>query len=97
MDFKQLQKKALELREKYAQLEKRKYGREWSREEIFLGLVGDIGELSQLIQSNEGIRDNIDKKKIGHELADCLWSILVLADKYGVDIEKELIELASND
>ena len=37
----------------------------------------------------EGIREgeNVDEK-IGHELADCLWCVLVLSEKYGVDVEK---------
>jgi NTP pyrophosphatase (non-canonical NTP hydrolase) len=26
---------------------------------------------------------------VGHELADCLWSVLVLARLYGVDLEGE--------
>jgi len=26
-------------------------------------------------------------EKFEHELSDCLWSIMILADKYGVDLE----------
>lgn len=77
----------------YEELELQKYGRNWSREEIALGFVGDVGKLMQLIQAKEGIRsiDNV-QDKLAHELSDCLWSIVVLADKYGIDIEKSFME-----
>lgn len=53
-----------------------------------LGFVGDVGDLAKLVTAKEGVRktDDVDQK-IQHELADCLWSILVLTDAYGVDIE----------
>ena len=43
----------------------------------------------KLIQAKEGIRsvDNVDEA-LAHELSDCLWSVIILADKYGVDLEK---------
>ena len=27
--------------------------------------------------------------RLGHELADCLWSVLVLADRCGIDLAAE--------
>ena len=92
MEFKQIIQRALEIREKYAELEKKKYGKEWSKEQIMEGFVGDIGDLAKLIMTKEGVRDieNVDKK-LAHELADCLWCVLVLADKYGIDIEKSFL------
>ena len=32
--------------------------------------------------------DDVDAK-LAHELSDCLWSVLVLADKYGIDLATE--------
>jgi len=93
MEFKQIIKRALEIRRKYSELEKGKYGKEWSKEQIMQGFVGDVGDLAKLIMAKEGIRDIKDAdKKLAHELSDCLWSVLVLADKYGVDIEKSFLE-----
>ncbi|SEI51902.1 nucleotide pyrophosphohydrolase [Frateuria terrea] len=90
MDFADLRKSALRLNELYEQLETKMYGRVWTTEELALGFVGDVGDLAKLIQANAGVR-NIDdcKAKLGHELSDCLWSILVLADKCGIDLEAE--------
>ena len=44
--------------------------------------------LMKLIQARNGIRAIPDAThKLGHELADCLWSVLVLAQTYGIDLE----------
>ncbi|GIK83934.1 MAG: hypothetical protein BroJett025_05560 [Patescibacteria group bacterium] len=87
MTFQQIIQKALEVREKYSQLEKEKYGREWNVQELMSGFVGDVGDLSKLLQAKNGIRqiENVDEK-LKHELADCLWSIIVLADKFDIDL-----------
>ena len=92
MKFSELEHSALQLNELYEQLEVKKYGRIWTTEELALGFVGDIGDLAKLIQANAGVRDIDDcKAKLGHELSDCLWSILVLANKCGIDLEAEFI------
>jgi len=90
MNFTDLEKSALRLNELYEQLEMKMYGRVWTTEELALGFVGDVGDLAKLIQANAGVRKIDDcKAKLGHELADCLWSIIVLADKCGIDLEAE--------
>lgn len=90
MNFTDLEKSALRLNELYEQLEMRMYGRVWTTEELALGFMGDVGDLAKLIQANAGVREIDDcKAKLGHELADCLWSILVLANKCGIDLEAE--------
>jgi len=93
MKFTDLEKSALQLNELYELLEIKKYGRVWTTEELALGFVGDVGDLAKLIQANAGIR-NIDdcRAKLGHELSDCLWSIIVLANKCGIDLEAEFVK-----
>lgn len=90
MRFRELEDSALKLNELYEKLEIKRYGRAWTTEELALGFVGDVGDLAKLIQANAGIR-NIDnfKSKLGHELSDCLWSIIVLANRCGIDLEAE--------
>lgn len=43
--------------------------------------------------AKDGLRhiDNVDEK-LAHELADCLWSVLVIADKYNVDIKEAFLK-----
>jgi NTP pyrophosphatase (non-canonical NTP hydrolase) len=92
MKFSEFEKSALQPNELYEQLEIKRYGRVWTTEELTLGFVGDVGDLAKLIQANGGVR-NIDdcKAKLGHELSDCLWSIIVLANKCGIDLEAEFV------
>ena len=69
-------------------------GRPWSAEEVALGFVGDVGDLMKLVQAAEGVRTIPDARaKLGHELADCLWSVMVLARLYDVDLEANFLSL----
>jgi NTP pyrophosphatase (non-canonical NTP hydrolase) len=93
MNFDDLEKSALALNELYEQLEAKKYGRVWTTEELALGFVGDVGDLAKLIQAHAGVRSIDDRQsKLGHELSDCLWSIIVLANKCGIDLEAEFVK-----
>lgn len=90
MKFADLESAALRLNALYEQLEIKRYGRVWSTQELALGFVGDVGDLAKLIQAHAGVRTIDDcQAKLAHELSDCLWSILVLANKCGVDLENE--------
>lgn len=90
MHFSDLEKAALQLNALYEALETKRWGRIWTTQELALGFVGDVGDLAKLIQAHAGVRDIDDcKAKLGHELSDCLWSIIVLADKCGIDLQAE--------
>ena len=93
MDFKQLSDKAHQVREKYNILNEKNVGHQWSNRELMEGFVGDVGDLMKLVMAKEGSRhiDDVDNK-LSHELADCLWCVLVLARRYGIDIETEFME-----
>lgn len=57
------------------------------------GFVGDVGDLSKIIMAKHGLRDMEDiDTKLAHELSDCLWSVLVLADRYGIDLENQFMK-----
>jgi NTP pyrophosphatase (non-canonical NTP hydrolase) len=93
MKFSDLETSALRLNDLYEQLEVKRWGRAWTTQELALGFMGDVGDLAKLIQANAGIRDIDDcKAKLGHELSDCLWSILVLANKCGIDLQTEFVK-----
>jgi NTP pyrophosphatase (non-canonical NTP hydrolase) len=86
MEFQTLIKRAIEIRKLYAELERRRHQRAWTDEELALGFVGDV---VKLVQAKNGVRNIPDvDEKLAHELADCLWSVIVLADAYGVDLER---------
>ncbi len=90
MTMDDLKRRALEIRSLFKNHEEKKHGRTWTREEVMLGLVGDIGDLAKLVMAKQGMRDIPDhNEKLKHELSDCLWSLLVLAEEYEIDLEKE--------
>lgn len=83
-----LQQRALEVRSRFAQCERAKYGREWTTRDILDGLVVDVGDLVRVVMAKEGLRDLPDvDERLAHELADVLWCVLVLADRLGVDLD----------
>ena len=89
MEFQKLIGRAIAVRKQYSEKEQALYGSSWTSEEIALGFVGDVGDLVKLIVAENGKR-NIpnSKEKLEHELSDCLWSIIVLAELHGISLEK---------
>jgi NTP pyrophosphatase (non-canonical NTP hydrolase) len=93
MELSLLSDRALQIHQLYAESARRGGGRPWSREEVMQGFVGDVGDLMKLVQAKAGIRrgpDDLDAR-LAHELSDCLWSVLVLARLYGVDLGPEFL------
>jgi len=92
-DITELQKRALKVRELYTQLNHKDGHESWGGKEYAMGFVGDVGDLLKLVMAKEKLRDTPDvDAELAHELADCLWCVFVLADHYGVNIEKEFIK-----
>ncbi|MFD4949127.1 nucleotide pyrophosphohydrolase [Streptomyces sp. NPDC058239] len=87
MDLNELQRRALHIHDLYDELNLRERGRTWTREEFMLGFVGDVGDLAKIVMAQEGARDMPGgRPALEHELADCLWSVLILAHRYDVDL-----------
>lgn len=85
--------RAKEIRQLYAALEAKRHGRSWSLEELALGFVGDVGDLAKLVQAASGVRQIADwRPRLAHEVADCLWSVLVIADALEIDVERAFRE-----
>lgn len=89
MDLAALSHRALEIRDLFAERERSRSGRPWNNAQLAQGFVVDVGDLMRLVMAKEGVRKvdgNVDAQ-LAHELADCLWSVLVLAQAYGIDLE----------
>jgi NTP pyrophosphatase (non-canonical NTP hydrolase) len=88
MEFRELIDRAVNVRKLYTELEVQSFGRSWTSEEIAMGFVGDVGDLMKLVMARNGIRQIPDtQERLAHELADCLWAIIVLANAYEIDLE----------
>ncbi len=90
MNLDELQKRAVEIANKYDSLNIQQRGVTWNEQQLMAGFVGDVGDLSKIIMAKHGLRamEDVDEK-LSHELSDCLWSVLVLAGKYNIDLTKE--------
>lgn len=90
-DFKDLQKRAYEIRKMYNKLNMEHGHQAWDGKAYAMGLVGDTGDLLKLVMAKENLRnlrgvDDVDAA-LQHELADCLWSLCVIASNYNLDLE----------
>ena len=93
MDFKLLINEALKIKAAYEIKNQSAGHKPWAAAEYMQGFVGDVGDLSKLVMAKNNFRHKEDvDTKIAHELADCLWSIIVLADQLNVDLENEFLK-----
>ena len=97
MDLASLQARAVVISELYDRHNMNAGRRAWTTGDLALGFVGDVGDLAKLVMAVDGRREMRDAStRLGHELADCLWSVLVLADRYGVDLGAEFTRMTDD-
>jgi NTP pyrophosphatase (non-canonical NTP hydrolase) len=98
LTFNEVVERVIEIRNLFEKFEKKSIGKIWGKEEIMLGLVTDVGDLARLVLSKEGFRattKDLDKA-LRHEMADCLWAIIILSVKYDIDLCGSLIEMSDD-
>lgn len=95
MNLEDLQAIAHRIKQTNVALQIRSVGRPWTTSETMLGFTNDVGTLSRLVMEEAQLRPaRADlAASIEHEIADCLWSILTLADELNVDVEAALSRL----
>ncbi len=89
MELETATEQALRVRRLYHQLEERLEGSAWSAKDDMLGFVNDVGTVSRLVMAAEGrwVPEGDVADQTAGKLAECLWWVLVLADRLGVDID----------
>lgn len=91
MDLRAFQKKSIETKNLYEQLEKKVSGKSWTRGELSRALMADIGAAMKLMMAEDGLRIiEGSKEKLTHEVGDIIWAVLVLCEKYDIDAEEAL-------
>ncbi|GAA1613622.1 nucleotide pyrophosphohydrolase [Actinoplanes couchii] len=94
MDLSDLQSRAMAIADLYDRHHVSAGRPPWTTGDLALGFVGDVGDLAKLVMAVDGRRSIPDAEpKLGHELADCLWSVLVLAARYHVNLESEFTKM----
>lgn len=92
MEFRDLRQHALLIRDKYAAQNAELGYATWRAKDYYQGFVGDVGDLGKLIMARENLRAYEDQEeKLSHELADCLWSLIVIADELSIDLEEAFL------
>jgi len=93
MDLNRIYQRYQEIRKLYAESDKKLFAQEWPRAEFVRAMTADVGALVKLTMGKDGLRDIDDiDNKLAHEMADCLYSIFVIAEKYEVDLEKAFMD-----
>ncbi len=66
------------------------HGGAWTPQELMIGYLYDVGELGRLIMAKEDrwVHQGDLPKELEDKLSECLWWVLVLATRTGVDISK---------
>lgn len=94
-----MQQAALTGARAYDRSNERNLGYRWTSADYVQGMLGDLGDLAKLVQVWEKKRqsDLLPEElraRIDHEVADLLWSTLVLADRLSVDLPRAFAELS---
>lgn len=93
MELRELTDRAVEMRKRFRRLEEAKYGRPWSVQEVAIGLASDVGDVLRLVMAVTGRRDIANAEaRLPGEMADCLWSLLVIAEELQIDLEKAFLD-----
>ncbi len=93
MELQKLINRAMDLRTHYEKKEKQLYGSPSTDEDIAQGLLGDANNLVKLVMAQHGKRDIMNSaEKLGSQLSHCLWSVIVLAKMYNIDLEQSFME-----
>jgi NTP pyrophosphatase (non-canonical NTP hydrolase) len=93
MELQKLINRAMDLRSQYDKKERQLYGSPSTDEEIAQGFLGDVNNLVKLVQAVHGKGQIANShEKLGPQLSHCLWSVIVLAKTYNVDLEQSFME-----
>jgi NTP pyrophosphatase (non-canonical NTP hydrolase) len=91
MQFKEFVQKADLVTDLYKDLNKEQGFPQWLLQDYVQGFTEDVGTLSRLTMMKAGVRkpvDNLDEK-LKHEVCDCLWSVIRVAQALNIDLETE--------
>lgn len=92
MKFVEIMERSLRIRERYHQLEKQYHGKEWSVEEDALAFLTDAGLVGRLTMSQQGRwpKEGDTASELEHKLSECLWWLVVLADRMDIDLNESM-------
>ena len=89
VDFNDIITRSKKIRETYHQLERQHHGNEWTVEEDALAFLTDAGLVGRHTMSQQKRWPaNNTKIELDHKLGECIWWLIVLADRMDIDIKE---------
>lgn len=92
MNLDDVNRKAIEIRERYHELEKALHGSEWSVEEDALAFLTDAALVGRLAMDHEGRWPSADQEMLPGKIGECVWWLAVLSERMDLDF-RECVEL----
>ena len=89
--------RSVQIRENYHRLESQHHGKEWSVEEDALAFLTDAGLVGRLTMAQQGRwpTDEEPVPELEHKLGECIWWLIVLAERMNIDIDQALEKFLS--
>lgn len=90
MNFNDAVERSVQIRKLYHQLERQYHEKEWTVEEDALAFLTDAGLVGRLTMSQQGRWPTGGETELEHKLGECIWWLIVLADRMHIDIGEAL-------
>ncbi|MCO5385202.1 MULTISPECIES: MazG-like protein [Desulfosporosinus] len=97
MNFSEVVERCVQIRKLYHQLERQNHGSEWTVEEDALAFLTDAGLVGRLTMSQQERwpKGGNTVSELEHKLSECIWWLIVLAERMNIDINESLDEFLS--
>ena len=88
MNLSEVVERSVQIRKLYHQLESQHHGEKWTVEEDALAFLTDAGLIGRLTMSQQGRwpTDEGPLPELKHKLGECIWWLIVLAERMNVDV-----------
>ena len=97
MRFREVVERSVQIRKNYHELERQYHEKEWTVEEDALAFLTDAGLVGRLTMSQEGRwpTNGETGSELEHKLSECIWWVIVLADRMNIDISEAVEKFLS--
>ena len=97
MNFNEAVERSVQIRKIYHNLEQKYHEKEWTVEEDALAFLTDAGLVGRLTMSQQGRwpTNGETKSELEHKLGECIWWVIILAERMNIDISEALEKFLS--
>jgi hypothetical protein len=97
INFSETVERSVQIRKLYHDLERKYHRKEWTVEEDALAFLTDAGLVGRLTMSEQGSwpTNSETKSELEHKLGECIWWVIILAERMNIDISEALEKFLS--